>query len=75
MAKLQVLIAMTLDGSIPAEDDPLLQWMRDDKDGFSYGRNVPAGSIRVIRLWISCARKTCQTHPSFIKPRSMTKKA
>lgn len=33
MAKLQVLIAMTLDGSIPAEDDPLLQWMRDDKDG------------------------------------------
>ena len=70
MAKLQVLIAMTLDGSIPAEDDPLLQWMRDDKDGFSYGR----GSIRVIRLWISCARKTCQTHPSFIKPRYMTKK-
>ena len=39
MAKLQVLIAMTLDGSIPAEDDPLLQWMRDDKDGFSYGRD------------------------------------
>lgn len=38
MAKLQVLIAMTLDGSIPAEDDPLLQWMKDDKDGFSYGR-------------------------------------
>lgn len=24
MAKLQVLIAMTLDGSIPAEDDPLI---------------------------------------------------
>lgn len=39
MAKLLVLIAMTLDGSIPAEDDPLLQWMRDDKDGFSYGRD------------------------------------
>ena len=39
MAKLQVLIAMTLDGSIPAEDDPLLQWMRDDKDGFSYVRD------------------------------------
>ena len=29
---------MTLDGSIPAEDDPLRQWLRDDKDGFSYGR-------------------------------------
>lgn len=38
MAKLQVLIAMTLDGSIPANDDPLWQWMRDDKNGFSYGR-------------------------------------
>ena len=38
MARLRVLIAMTLDGSIPAEDDPLRQWLRDDKDGFSYGR-------------------------------------
>lgn len=38
MAKLQVLIAMTLDGSIPAEDDPLRQWLKNNKDGFAYER-------------------------------------
>ena len=76
MAKLQVLIAMTLDGSIPAEDDPLLQWMRDDKDGISYGRDKCTRRLYPgYPLVDFMCEKTCQTHPSFIKPRYMTKKA
>ncbi|WP_018667095.1 hypothetical protein [Bacteroides gallinarum] len=36
MAKIQVLVAMTLDGSIPAETDPLLKWVKDSRHGFPY---------------------------------------
>lgn len=36
MAKIQVLVAMTLDGSVPAEADPLLRWVRESSHGFPF---------------------------------------
>lgn len=39
MAKLQVLIAMTLNGSVPTRDDSLLQWIQNNNDGFPYWQN------------------------------------
>ena len=38
MAKLQVLIAMTLNGFVPARNDSLLQWIQNSDDGFPYWR-------------------------------------
>ncbi len=38
MAKLQAVIAMTLDGSIPTESEPLMDWIQSDRDGFPYWR-------------------------------------
>ncbi len=38
MAKLQVLIAMTLNGLVPARNDSLLQWIQNSDDGFPYWR-------------------------------------
>ena len=38
MAKLQAVIAMTLDGSIPTESEPLMEWIQSDRDGFPYWR-------------------------------------
>lgn len=38
MAKLQAVIAMTLDGSIPAESEPLMEWIQSDRDGFPHWR-------------------------------------
>ena len=38
MAKLQAVIAMTLDGSIPAKSEPLMEWIQSDKNGFPYWR-------------------------------------
>lgn len=38
MAKLQAVIAMTLDGSIPAESEPLMEWIQSDRNGFPYWR-------------------------------------
>ena len=37
-AKLQAVIAMTLDGSVPAAGEPLLQWIQSDGNGFPYWR-------------------------------------
>ena len=39
MAKLQVLIAMTLNGSVPARNDSLLQWIQNSNDGFPCWRD------------------------------------
>ena len=38
MAKLQVLIAMTLNGFVPARNNSLLQWIQNSDDGFPYWR-------------------------------------
>lgn len=42
MAKVQVLIAMTLDGSVPAGTDPLLKWVKGSRHGFPfwYGKHT-----------------------------------
>lgn len=45
MAKIQALIAMTLNGSVPAPDDPLLRWIKDSNEGFPYWRDR---CIRII---------------------------
>ena len=38
MAKLQAVIAMTLDGAVPPEGEPLLEWVKSDRKGFPYWR-------------------------------------
>ena len=38
MAKLQAVIAMTLDGNIPSESEPLMEWVKSDRMGFPYWR-------------------------------------
>ena len=38
MAKLQAVIAMTLDGAVPPEGEPLLEWVKSDRNGFPYWR-------------------------------------
>ena len=38
MAKLQAVIAMTLDGSVPADGDPMMEWIQSDRNGFPYWR-------------------------------------
>lgn len=34
MAKIQIVLAMTLDGFLPGESEKLMQWVRNDKRGF-----------------------------------------
>lgn len=34
MAKVQLVMAMTLDGFLPEENDKLMQWVKTDKKGF-----------------------------------------
>ena len=36
MARLQAVIAMTLDGNIPSEGEPLMEWVKSDRMGFPY---------------------------------------
>ena len=38
MARLQAVIAMTLDGNIPSEGEPLMEWVKSDRMGFPYWR-------------------------------------
>ncbi len=38
MAKLQAVIAMTLDGAVPPEGEPLLEWVKSNRKGFPYWR-------------------------------------
>lgn len=38
MAKLQAVIAMTLDGSVPAEGDCMMEWIKSDRNGLPYWR-------------------------------------
>ena len=38
MAKLRTVIAMTLDGGIPPESEPLMEWVKSDRMGFPYWR-------------------------------------
>lgn len=38
MAKLQAVIAMTLDGSIPTGNEPLMKWIQSDRNGFPHWR-------------------------------------
>ena len=38
MAKLQAVIAMTLDGAVPPEGEPLMEWVKSDRMGFPYWR-------------------------------------
>lgn len=54
MAKVQVVSAMTSDGSLPAKDDPFLLWVENDRHGFSRWRDsadrVLEGNISFISL-------------------------
>lgn len=36
MAKVQVIISVTLDGFLPKKDKELMKWLRTDRNGFSY---------------------------------------
>ena len=38
MAKIRLVMAMTLDGFLPDENEPLMQWVKMNKRGFSYWR-------------------------------------
>lgn len=38
MAKIQAVIAMTLDGSVPSAGEPLMGWLKSDRNGFPYWR-------------------------------------
>lgn len=37
-AKLQAVVAMTLDGSVPVEGHPIMEWMQSNSQGFRYWR-------------------------------------
>ena len=48
MAKIRLVMAMTLDGFLPDENDPLIQWVKTDRNGFPYWHeqssfNLPVG--------------------------------
>lgn len=36
MAKIQIILAMTMDGYLPTTDDNLMQWVKSDAKGFPY---------------------------------------
>lgn len=36
MAKVRIIMAMTLDGFLPEENEKLVQWVKTDKKGFAY---------------------------------------
>lgn len=39
MAKVQAIIAITLDGFLPEENEVLMQWIKNDSRGFPFWRN------------------------------------
>ena len=36
MAKIQIIVAMTMDGFLPKADENLMQWVMNDAKGFPY---------------------------------------
>ena len=72
MAKVRLVMAMTLDGFLPDENHPLMRWVETDRHGFPYWRERSSFDLPVGYPMISLIRKREDSDVSFVYSAEIT---